>query len=150
MATGLGVGKAAPLLAFEGDKWDNRDTFNKKERPNGCFFGQQPMELMSYIMGELTGAQGNLLKLMWLLISTDVGFGVSQQWVLNNTGMQKDKYYDARAILIKIGWLLYEEQPNQTLLGINYDYLWKQAKLPKNMRDNTQNKIKAAKKSLGL
>jgi len=151
MASYIGIGKAAPKLAFEGDKWDNRGTFNRVERPNGCLFGQQPMELMNYIMNELTGQQGNLLKLMWLLISTDVGFGVSQQWVMNSTGLAKDKYYDARAILIKIDWLLYEEHPDDgPLLGINYEYLWAQSKLPKEQRVNTQERIKAAKKKLNL
>lgn len=151
MATNIGIGKAAPLLAFEGDKWDNRDTYNKKERPNGCFFGQQPQEIMYYVMNELTGQQGNMLKLMWLLLSTDVGYGVSQQWVLNSTGMQKDKYYDARSILVEIGWLLYEEQPSgPALLGINYTFLWQQAKLPKNERIKTQVKIKEAKQKLGI
>ena len=151
MATNIGIGKAAPLLAFEGDKWDDRETYNKKERPNGCFFGQQPQEIMYYVMNELTGQQGNLLKLMWLLLSTDVGYGVSQQWVMNSTGMAKDKYYDARSILIEIGWLLYEEQSRgPALLGINYTFLWQQAKLPKNERIKTQIKIKEAKQKLGI
>ena len=148
---GIGIGKNAPLLAYEGDKWDNRDTYNKKERPNGCFFGQQPQDLIYFIMNELTGQQGNMMKLMWLLMSQDVGFGVSQQWVMNSTGMQKDKYYDARSVLIEIGWLLYEEQEDGTaLLGINYTYLWEQAKLPKESREKTQVKIKQAKQKLGI
>ena len=148
MATNLGVGKAAPILGFEGDKWDNRGTYNKNERPNGCYFGQQPQELIHYVMNELTGQQGNLLKLMWLLLSTDVGYGISQQWVLNSTGMQKDKYYDARNILIEINWLIYEEQGNIPILGINYTFLWQQAKLPIEKRIKTQIKIREAKNKL--
>ena len=146
-----GIGKSAPLLAAEGDKWDNRGTYNKTDRQNGCYFYQQPQEIMNYIMNELTGQQGNMLKLMLLLISTDVGYGVSQQWVMNCTGMQKDKYYDARAILTEINWLLYEEQPKgPTLLGVNYDYLWSQIHLAPELRENTQVKIKNAKLNLKI
>lgn len=146
-----GIGKAAPILAIKGDKWDNRGTYNKTERPQGCYFYQQPQEIMNYIMNGLTGQQGNMLKLMLLLISTDIGYGVSQQWVINCTGMQKDKYYDARAILVEIGWLLYDEQPNgPALLGVNYDYLWAQLRLAPELRENVQANIKEAKLKLKI
>lgn len=151
MASYIGIGKTAPKLAFEGDKWDNRGTFNRVERPNGCLFGQQPAEIRDFIMNELTGAQGNLLKVMWLLLSTDIGFGVSQQWVMNSTGISKDKYYDSRTILIHLNWLKYEENtPDGALLGVNYTYLWEQAKLPKEKRANTQAKIKEARQLYNL
>lgn len=121
-----GVGKSAPKLAFIGDKWNNKGTY-KDSNPDGYYFGQQPSLIRKYVMNELDGKQGNLIKLMWYLLSTDEGFGLAQATVTAETGIPKQKYYQARDKLIDMGWLLHEEKDGQYYVAINYDYLWAQA-----------------------
>lgn len=141
----IGTGLEAPTLMSVGDKWNNKGTYNKELRPDGYLFGQHPNELRNFIMNELTGQQGNLLKLMLLLIDTDDGFKISEQWVLKSTGLQHAKYIQARAILTEINWLIRDEN----ILGINYTFLWAQINLPKEKRAKTQVRIKDAKNKLG-
>ena len=146
-----GAGKLAPTLCTNGDKWDNKGTYNKEQRPNGDLFGQHPVTLRAYINNALDGAQGNLIKLMYTLIDCEVGFNLTQQWIIDNTGIPKNKYYQARDILVAIGWLTYvETDASRCELYINYDYLWQQARLPLEARDNIKEKIKEARKKLGI
>lgn len=121
-----GVGKSAPKLAFIGDKWNNKGTY-RDNNPNGYYFGQQPSLIRKYVMNQLDGRQGNLIKLMWYLLSTDEGFGLAQATVMDETGLAKQKYYQARDALIEKGWLLHEEKDGQYYLAINYKFLWAQA-----------------------
>ena len=121
-----GVGKSAPKLAFIGDKWNNKGTY-RDNNPNGYYFGQQPNLIRKYVMNQLDGRQGNLIKLMWYLLSTDEGFGLAQATVMDETGLAKQKYYQARDALIEKGWLLHEEKDGQYYLAINYKFLWQQA-----------------------
>ena len=123
-----GVGKNAPKLAFIGDKWNNKGTY-KDNNKDGYYFGQQPNIIRKYVMNQLDGRQGNLIKLMWYLLSTDEGFGLAQATIISETGIPKQKYYQARDTLIKMEWLIYEEKDNQCYLAINYNYLWAQALL---------------------
>jgi len=122
-----GVGKSAPKLAFIGDKWNYKGTYKKDTNPNGYYFGQQPSIIRKYVMNTLDGKQGNLIKLMWYLLSTDEGFGLAQATVTSETGIPKQKYYQARDKLIDMGWLLHEEKDGQYYVANNYDYLWAQA-----------------------
>lgn len=122
-----GIGKNAPELKASGDKWNYKGTYEKNERPNGYYFGQCPTIIRDYVLNHLTGNNGNPLKLMWVLLETDekAHFKISQKWVLNKTGMPKDKYYDARKKLEIMGWLDYDQ--NEESIIINYDYLWQEA-----------------------
>lgn len=129
-----GAGKNAPTLTFKGDKFNNKGTYNDKTNPNGYYFGQQAHIIRDYVCNAVTGQQGNLLKIMWLLLSTEQGYGVSQKWVMDSTGLEKSKYYQARQELCDMGWLIYDEEKGQ--LGIDYDFLWHQATLPKEQRIN--------------
>lgn len=132
MSNNNGVGKNAPALIFVGDKFNNKGTISSSNK-NGYHFGQQADIIRNYICQTLTGNNGNYLKLMWLLLSTDEGFKVSQKWVLDSTGMTKDKYYDTRKDLCAMNWLIYDAEKEE--LGINYDFMWRQACLPKNERE---------------
>lgn len=132
-----GVGKSAPKLAFIGDKWNNKGTY-KDSNPNGYYFGQQPSIIRKYIMNHLDGRRGNLIKLIWYLLSTDEGFGLAQATVLEETGIPKQKYYQARDELINMKWLIYEEKDHQFYLAINYDFLWAQALLPKEEQEKVE------------
>lgn len=122
----LGIGKEAPTLAYVGDKWNHKGTYNSKNE-NGYLFGQNAHIIRNYIMNHLDGQQGNLLKIMWLLLQTDEGFKVSQAWIIKSTGLSKQKYYDARRKLIDMNWLIYEEKNKEMFLCINYDFLWANA-----------------------
>lgn len=126
-----GVGKAAPKLKYIGDKWNYKGTYSDGN-PKGYYFGQQPSIIRDYIMNTLTGQNGNLLKIMWLLLSTEEGFGISQKWLMDSTGLEKNKYYKARTELVNMNWLVYDEETDT--LGINYNFLWAQALLPKERR----------------
>lgn len=128
MASTERYGKNAPKLKFLGDKWDYKGT-KRNDNPDGYLFGQQANLIRRYICNHLNGQKGNLIKLMWVLLSTDEGFGLSQEWILKETGMAKNKYYAARDELIKMNWLGYEEQDNINYLYINYSFLWAQAQL---------------------
>lgn len=122
-----GNGKDAPILAHVGNKWNNRGTYDENTRPNGYYFGQCPNIIRRYIMNELDGNNGNLLKVMWLLIDTKEGWGLSKEWVSRELGMAPEKYYTIRKKLINMNWLIYEMKDNKPYLAINYEYLWAQA-----------------------
>lgn len=139
-----GVGKNAPKLVFVGDKWNNKGTYNENTNPNGYFFGQQPSIIRKYIMNHLDGRQGNLIKLMWFLLSTGEGFGLAQTTIIEETGIPKQKYYAARDALINMGWLIYEEKDSQGYLAIDYNFIWKQALLSK--EEQTKVEDSAAKR----
>lgn len=148
MASNIGIGKEAPKLVFVGDKWNNKNTYDKKENPDGYLFGQRANVLRKYIYNQLDGAQGNLIKLIMYLIDTAEGFRLAEKTVLEETGLSHPKYIQARAVLIEIGWLIKDEtQPDS--LGINYDFLWAQASLPKEEQINMKSSIDKARIKLG-
>lgn len=125
-----GVGKNAPKLAFIGDKWNNKGTYRQGSNEKGYYFGQIPAPLRRYINHHLTGSNGNLLKLIYFLIESDEGFGISQAMILDQLGMDKAKYYKARQELIDMNWLCYKEDTHQPMLMIDYNFMWAQALLP--------------------
>ena len=55
---------------------------------------------------------------MLVLIGTKEGFGVSEQWLLDRTGINHSSYINARKALINRGWITLE--PSKTII-INYD-----------------------------
>lgn len=115
-------GKNAPLVAAHGDKWNYKGTYSK-ENPEGLYFSQVPSLIRRYINNNLDGLHGNHLKIMYLLIEVKEGnFRLSQKWVLDETGMAKDKYYKARKDLEDMGWITCEDDT----IYVNYDYLYDQ------------------------
>lgn len=145
-----GVGKNAPILTCAGDKWNKKGTLSDKN-PKGLQFSQIPDILMRYMNHHLTGQNGNLLKIMILLMGTkdqldnSKNWGVSQTWVLDQTGMEKAKYYKAHQELVDMGWLIYEDKGKFQRIGINYTFMWAQASLP----DEEQLKVENYRKTRG-
>lgn len=61
-------------------------------------------QLMDIIFRELGNASAQL-RVMIVLIGTKPDFGVSQQWILDRTGLCERSYINARNELIKRGWI---------------------------------------------
>lgn len=82
----------APILIHNG---------NKKV---GVQYYALSQQLMDIIFNELGNASAQL-RVMIVLIGTKPNFGVSQQWILERTGLGERSYIRARDELIKRGWL---------------------------------------------
>lgn len=87
---------------------------NKK--PNTKNFYALNQDIMDIIFNKLSGKEGNQIKLMSVLIGTKSGFGISESWILERTGMSHASYIRARQALIEKGWLSLE---NKNII-INY------------------------------
>ena len=74
-------------------------------------------QLMDIIFKELGNASAQL-RIMIVLIGTKPNFGVSQQWILDRTGLGERSYINARNELIKRGWL--SHVPCQSIT-VNFD-----------------------------
>ncbi len=94
--------KQAPELRF---------TRAKKSGKGPSYFGWEP-ELWKYINKELSGREGNCIKLINVLLGTAEGFKVSQKWICEMAGLSKDGYYKARKKLEEKGMLIYDEGAN--------------------------------------
>lgn len=66
-----------------------------------------PKNLMDSVFNQLSGKQGNQIKLMSVLLGTagDGSFAVSEKWICDRTGMDQSNYSRARKALIDRGWL---------------------------------------------
>jgi hypothetical protein len=95
----MGNTKQAPILIHEGDKMDSRQFY--------CI----DQNLCETIFNELSGKNGNSLKLIFFLLgnSGTGNFRVSEQTVKNATGMDKKSYQRARKDLIERGWIRTEK-----------------------------------------
>ena len=82
----------APVLRFNG----------QKQLKNG--FYTIPQDLTDIIFKEL-GNSSAQLRLMIVLLGTKEGFGISEKWICDRTGLQKASYINARKALIERGWL---------------------------------------------
>lgn len=100
--------KQAPTLKFNGDKKVSKD------------FYKLPYNIITPLFNELSGKEGNLLKLMIVLLGTQQGFKITQNWVLERTGMSKDAYYRARKKLEELGYITYNEEKNTITVNIDY------------------------------
>lgn len=78
-------------------------------------------QLMDIIFNELGNASAQL-RIMIVLIGTKPNFGVSQQWILDRTGLSERSYINARNELIKRGWL--SHVPYQSIT-VNFDAILK-------------------------
>lgn len=95
----MGNTKQAPILIHEGDKMDSKQFY--------CI----DQELCEIIFNELSGKNGNSLKLIFFLLgnSGTGSFRVSEQTVKNRTGMDKKSYQRARKDLEEKGWIRNEK-----------------------------------------
>lgn len=82
----------APILKHKGSK------------QIGIQYYALSQQLMDIIFRELGNASAQL-RIMIVLIGTKPDFGVSQQWILNRTGLTERSYISARNSLIERGWL---------------------------------------------
>lgn len=49
------------------------------------------------------------MRIMYVLIGTKEGFGLSEQWMLDRTGLTHSRYIEARNNLKKRGWIIHEK-----------------------------------------
>lgn len=72
-------------------------------------------ECMNYIIQNLRGNQGNLLRLIFFFILHDnENMILSKKDITQKLNMEPDKYYDSRAILVSFKWCEIDEE-NGTL-----------------------------------
>lgn len=50
------------------------------------------------------------LRIMIILIGTKPGFGISEQWMLERTGLSQPSYIKARKALADMGWITLEKR----------------------------------------
>ena len=95
----MGNTKQAPMLIHEGDRLDSGQFY--------CI----DQNLCETIFNELSGKNGNSLKLMFFLLgnSGSGGFRISEQTVKKVTGMDKKSYQRARKDLEERGWIRHEQ-----------------------------------------
>lgn len=87
----------APILKFDIPK------------EKGTNYYELPQKLMDIIFKKL-GNSSAQLKIMIVLIGTKPGFAVSEQWMLERTGLSQPSYIKARKALIDIGWITLEKR----------------------------------------
>lgn len=100
--------KQAPKLVFNGNK------FNETKG-----FYQIPQEIADIIF-KTFAKQPAYIRLMLVLIGTEPGFGLAEQWVLDRTGLNHASYNTTRNKLVEMGWLTCEN--NQVI--VNYDKIY--------------------------
>lgn len=100
--------KQAPKLVFNGNK------FNETKG-----FYQIPQEVADIIF-KTFAKQPAYIRLMLVLIGTEPGFGLAEQWVLDRTGLNHASYNTTRNKLVDMGWLTCEN--GQVI--VNYDKIY--------------------------
>lgn len=90
-----------------------------------------PKNLMDSVFNQLSGKQGNQIKLMSVLLGTagDGSFAVSEKWICDRTGMDQSNYSRARKALIDRGWLRLENGK----LYVNFNEFYKPADYAEDM-----------------
>lgn len=101
--------KQAPKLAFNGNK------FNQNKG-----FYQIPQELADIIFTTFA-KQPAYIRLMLVLVGTEPGFGLAEQWVLERTGLNHASYNTTRNKLVEMGWLTCEN--GQVI--VNFDTIYR-------------------------
>lgn len=107
--------RQAPMLVHRGSKtrFGNRNYY------------ELPQELMRAVFNRLSGKQGNLLKLITVLMGTagNYKFKVSQKWITDLTGMDESGYKRARKALAEMGWISHENNH----IYVDFDKIWDDA-----------------------
>lgn len=87
----------APILSFD------------KPKEKGTNYYELPQKLMDIIFKKL-GNSSAQLRIMIVLIGTKPGFGISEQWMLERTGLSQPSYIKARKALVDMGWITLEKR----------------------------------------
>lgn len=103
--------RKAPILATKGNKFIDEE--------NQQYY-KIPQDIADIVFKEI-GTNGAQLRIMMLLIGTREGFGISEAWVLERTGLGHSSYDRARKALITLGWL----QSKEGKLIVDYDAIRK-------------------------
>lgn len=85
---------SAPILEYNGEK----------SKADNVQFYQLPQKLMDIIFSTL-GNSSAQLRIMIVLIGTKPGFGISEKWILDRTGLTERSYERARDSLEQLGWI---------------------------------------------
>lgn len=112
--------KQAPTLKHNGTK------------SSGQFYAL-PQDLMDIVFNQLKDKSAQL-RIMIVLIGTKPGFKVSEQWILDRTGLQHASYITARKKLIEMGWLTLDAA---TTITVNINAIYGNTVLPQNNSSNT-------------
>ena len=112
--------------------------FNEKKDLDSKFYSL-PVDLTAYIFQQLSGKNGNAIKLIIVLLGTHPNFRLTQSWVLKHTGLTKDGYYKARQTLIDKGMLIVDTKKNQLI--VNIDGMLEQCLVQKYLEKATQEEI---------
>lgn len=102
--------KSAPTLKHNGEK----------KQTDAEQFYQIPQALADIVFSTL-GNSSAQLRIMIVLIGTKPGFNISQQWILQRTGLCERSYLLARQALVKRGWLSHCDGESIT---INYNKIY--------------------------
>lgn len=85
----------APKLEHDGEKFNNNNSFY-----------EIPQELADIVFNDTRLARSPaMLKIMLVLVGTKPGFGLSESWVCERTGLAHSSYSTARAALVNMGWI---------------------------------------------
>jgi len=66
-------------------------------------------QLLGDIINHKLANSSAQMRIMYVLIGTKEGFGLSEQWMLDRTGLTHSRYIEARNNLKKRGWLIHKE-----------------------------------------
>lgn len=117
-----------------------------KEGEKNLFY-QLPQELMDIIFNKLKDSSAQL-RIMIVLIGTLPGFKVSEQWILDRTGLQHASYINARKALIARGWIKLEAA---TSIVVDFNAIYNSEKsnvaLPQNTNENSSSNMTLLQKS---
>ena len=116
--------QSAPVLKWMGQPFNGKGTYSETNT-EGYYFYQSAQELTTYILSILSGKHGNLLKLMWILLGTQEGFGLSEKFITDRTGMTQQRYSEARRMLHEVGWIIYSKERHT--ITLRYQTLWEKA-----------------------
>lgn len=97
----------APVLKHKGDK------------KLGVQYYALSQQLMDIIFKNLGNASAQL-RVMIVLIGTKPDFSISQQWILDRTGLDERSYVRARKALVDRGWITHNPCESIT---VNFDVI---------------------------
>jgi hypothetical protein len=99
----------APILGFIGEKFE-------KDKQHY----EIPQDIADIVFNELKD-QSVKIRLMLVLIGTKEGWGVSEDWLLQRTGISHSSYIRARKELIDKGWLSAGKIKDKNVILIDFD-----------------------------
>ena len=99
----------APILGFIGDKFE-------KDKQHY----EIPQDVADIVFNELKD-QSVKIRLMLVLIGTKEGWGVSEDWLLQRTGISHSSYIRARKELIDKGWLSAGKVKDKNVILVDFE-----------------------------